>query len=404
MSAVRRSVSVLGSTGSIGVNTLDVLRQHPQAYDVYALAAHSSVAALAQQCLEFQPQFAVMVDDDAAAALERQLHGSCDTRVLGGPAALEEIASADGVDVVMAAIVGAAGLPSTLAAAQAGKTILLANKESLVMGGHLLMAAVRACGATLLPIDSEHNAIFQCMPVDAGGVPSKKGISKVLLTASGGPFRTWTTQQMQQATPDQACAHPNWSMGRKISVDSASLMNKGLELIEACWIFDLQAQDVEVVVHPQSIIHSMVQYVDGSVLAQLGNPDMRTPIAYGLGWPARLASGVAPLDLVATAQLNFEEPDEARFPCLRLARESVEAGGTAMAVCNAANEVAVAAFLDGAIRFTDLPVVIERTLERVTVAEPTDLVVVELADKQARATAAAILAELGGITHNAQQH
>jgi len=294
----------------------------------------------------------------------------------------------------MAAIVGAAGLPSTLAAARAGKTLLLANKESLVMGGHLLMQAVRESGARLLPIDSEHNAIFQCMPVDACATPSLRGVSKVLLTASGGPFRNWSLAQMHEATPDQACAHPNWSMGRKISVDSATLMNKGLEFIEACWIFDLAPAQVDIVVHPQSIVHSMVQYLDGSVLAQLGNPDMRTAIAYGLGWPERVDSGVSALDLVAAARLDFEAPDETRFPCLRLARDAVVAGGTAMAVCNAANEVAVAAFLDNKIRFTAIPEVIEHTMERVTIVEPTDLSVVESADARARETATAYLADL----------
>jgi 1-deoxy-D-xylulose-5-phosphate reductoisomerase len=295
----------------------------------------------------------------------------------------------------MAAIVGAAGLPSALAAAEAGKTVLLANKESLVMGGHLLMQAVRQSGARLLPIDSEHNAIFQCMPVDPGSArPGLTGVSKVLLTASGGPFRQWSRERMEQATPDQACAHPNWAMGRKISVDSASLMNKGLELIEACWIFDLTPELVDVVVHPQSIIHSMVQYRDGSVLAQMGNPDMRTPIAYGLGWPERLASGVAPLDLIATARLDFEAPDEGRFPCLRLAREAAAAGGTAMAACNAANEVAVAAFLDGQIRFTRFPWIIEQTLGRMPVLEPSSLAVVESADQEARQLAGEQLATL----------
>ena len=386
-----RQVSVLGSTGSIGVNTLDVVRQHPEQFAVYALAAYRSVDTLLAQCLEFEPRFAVMMCEDAATRLREQLPSQCATEVLQGAAAMADIASAPQVDVVMAAIVGAAGLPSTLAAAQAGKTVLLANKESLVMGGHLLMGAVKESGATLLPIDSEHNAIFQCMPVAADGTPTKAGVSKVLLTASGGPFRAWSVEQMDDATPDQACAHPNWSMGRKISVDSASLMNKGLEFIEACWIFDLAAADIEVVVHPQSIIHSMVQYVDGSVLAQLGNPDMRTPIAYGLGWPQRLASGVAPLDMVATARLDFEAPDEGRFPCLRLAREAVDVGGTAMAICNAANEVAVAAFLEGSIRFTAIPRVIEDTLGQVAAVEPSGLAVVEAADAAARESAASIL-------------
>ena len=390
----RRMVSVLGSTGSIGVNTLDVIARHPEQFGVYALAANSSVDTMLAQCLAFEPHYAVMMNEAAADTLREKLPAACPTEVLQGEDGLSAVVTAPAVDAVMAAIVGAAGLPSTLAAARAGKTLLLANKESLVMGGHLLMQAVRDSGARLLPIDSEHNAIFQCMPVDDVATPSLRGVSKVLLTASGGPFRTWSLAQMKEATPDQACAHPNWSMGRKISVDSASLMNKGLEFIEACWIFDLAPALVDVVVHPQSIIHSMVQYRDGSVLAQMGNPDMRTPIAYGLGWPDRLVSGVAPLDLVATARLDFEAPDEARFPCLRLAREAVAAGGTAMAVCNAANEVAVAAFLEGQIRFTDIPQLIEQTLERVAIVEPTQLSVVEAADAEARDLAYGYLAAI----------
>lgn len=396
----KRLVSVLGSTGSIGANTLDVIARHPDRFEVYALAAHSSVEIMLAQCLAFKPRYAVMMDEAAATLLQQRLPADAVTEVMHGESSLAEVVTAAEVDVVMAAIVGAAGLPSTLAAAQAGKTLLLANKESLVMGGHLLMQAVRESGACLLPIDSEHNAIFQCMPVDSQATPLGKGVSKVLLTASGGPFRRWSQAQMVDATPDQACAHPNWSMGRKISVDSASLMNKGLEFIEACWIFDLAPDRVDVVVHPQSIVHSMVQYLDGSVLAQLGNPDMRTAIAYGLGWPERLESGVPPLDLVATARLDFESPDESRFPCLRLARESVAAGGTAMAVCNAANEVAVAAFLDSQIRFTDIPAVIERALEQVDNVEPTTLSVVEKADAQARQVAVEFLADYrqaGGV-------
>jgi 1-deoxy-D-xylulose-5-phosphate reductoisomerase len=394
MAENKRTVTVLGSTGSIGVNTLDVIARHPESFEVYALAAYSSVDTMLAQCLQFSPRYAVMMDESAATLLKQRLPEHLGTEVKQGEAGLEDIVTAPQVDVVMAAIVGAAGLPSALAAAQAGKTLLLANKESLVMGGHLLMQAVREAGARLLPIDSEHNAIFQCMPVDEEAKPTAKGVSKVILTASGGPFRRWSTAQMTEATPDQACAHPNWSMGRKISVDSASLMNKGLEFIEACWIFDLAPQRVEVVVHPQSIIHSMVQYLDGSVLAQLGNPDMRTAIAYGLGWPERLTSGVAPLDLVATARLDFEAPDEARFPCLRLAREAVAAGGTAMAVCNAANEVAVAGFLDEKIRFTDISAVIEHTLEKADFNEPTTVSVVKQADLQAREFAAAFLSDL----------
>jgi 1-deoxy-D-xylulose-5-phosphate reductoisomerase len=383
MTGGRRMVSVLGSTGSIGVNTLDVIARHPERLGVFALAANQSVEAMAEQCRVHQPRFAVMMRESAAEDL-RGLLPADGTEVLQGEAGLSRVVTDPAVDSVMAAVVGAAGLPSTLAAARAGKTVLLANKESLVMGGHLLMEAVRESGARLLPIDSEHNAIFQCMPVDGGARISLAGVSKVLLTASGGPFRNWSLERMREATPDQACAHPNWSMGRKISVDSASLMNKGLEFVEACWIFDLAPDLVEVVVHPQSIIHSMVQYRDGSVLAQMGNPDMRTPIAYGLGWPDRLEAGVAPLDLVATARLDFEAPDEGRFPCLRLARESVARGGTAMAACNAANEVAVAAFLAEQIRFTDIRVAIDCTLEQVEVVEPCSLSVVESADAEAR--------------------
>ncbi len=399
MDTLQQAVSVLGSTGSIGQSTLDVIARHPDRYRVHALAAHRSVDALLSQCRQFRPRFAVMVDQQAAEELAGHLADSPEIEVLHGEAALSEIVTDDEVDVVMAAIVGAAGLRSTLAAAEAGKRLLLANKESLVMSGQLLMNAVHASGATLLPIDSEHNAIFQCLPV-AGGDASghgdskaKVGVSKVLLTASGGPFRTWTARDIENARPDQACAHPNWSMGRKISVDSATLMNKGLEFAEACWLFDLPASAVDVVVHPQSIIHSMVQYCDGSVLAQMGNPDMRTPIAYGLAWPERIDAGVAHLDLVAVSRLDFEAPDEGRFPCLRLARESVAAGGTTMASCNAANEVAVEAFLAENIRFGDIPRVVESTLERVTAVEPHTLGVVEAADREARMVAAEVIGE-----------
>ncbi len=390
----KRIVSVLGCTGSIGVSTLDVIQRHPERFSVYGLAANSSVDVLLEQCRVHKPVFAVMMQESAAQELRARLPKAWGTEVLHGEEALAKIASDSYVDAVMAAIVGAAGLPSTLAAARAGKMLLLANKESLVMAGHLLMDAVRDSGARLLPIDSEHNAIFQCLPVQSDASPSKAGVSKVLLTASGGPFRTWSSARMSQATPDQACAHPNWTMGRKISVDSASLMNKGLEFIEACWIFDLAPNKIDIVVHPQSIVHSMVQYVDGSVLAQLGNPDMRTAIAFGLGWPERIVSGVAPLDVVAMARLDFEAPDESRFPCLRLARESVAAGGTAMAICNAANEIAVAAFLAEDIQFTQIPQVIEKTLEQVSVVEPKTLSVVESADNEARCVAREAVAVL----------
>lgn len=383
-----QQVAVLGSTGSIGVSTLDVIARHPQRFRAWALAANRSVHKLAAQCEAFHPRYAVMVDPDAADALRKRLAGVCDTEVLAGAEGLQQIAAHAEVDAVMAAIVGAAGLPSTLAAAEAGKRILLANKESLVMAGHLLMAAARRAGAVILPIDSEHNAIFQCLPQGSDAAPGLEGVSRILLTASGGPFRNWTAEAIAAATPAEACAHPNWSMGRKISVDSATLMNKGLELIEACWLFDVAPSRVEIVVHPESIVHSLVQYVDGSVLAQLGNPDMRTPIAYGLGWPERIDAGVAPLDLVALSRLHFEAPDEGRFPCLRLAREAAAAGGTAMAVCNAANEVAVQAFLAGDIGFNAIPVVIEAALAAIPVVEPTSLGVVEAADRESRDIAA----------------
>ena len=355
---------------------------------MYALAAHSSVDTLFDQCKQFRPRWAVMVDEVAAEQLRVQLRDAgSDTEVLVGADALETAAADEGVDIVMASIVGAAGLESTLAAVRAGKKVLLANKESLVMAGSLFMQAVRDSGAVLLPIDSEHNAIFQCLPADEQAIPQKPGVSRILLTASGGPFRSWTSEQMTKATPDQACAHPNWSMGRKISVDSATLMNKGLELIEACWLFDVPENSIEVVVHPQSIVHSMVQYTDGSVLAQLGNPDMRTPIAYGLAWPERIGSGVPELDIISAARLDFEAPDEELFPCLALAREAVRLGGVAMAVLNAANEVAVEAFLDGNIGFGEIAAVNMVVLEASEAAEPTSLDVVKQADQWARQAA-----------------
>lgn len=388
-----KQVTVLGSTGSIGVSTLDVLSRHPDRFAVYALSANRSVDALYQQCQVHQPRYAVMACDASARELAEKLAGSgSETEVLAGAEGLTEIAAADPVDAVMAAIVGATGLEPTLAAARAGKTVLLANKEALVMAGHLFMAAIADSGATLLPIDSEHNAIFQCLPAAADGRGvGTTGVAKILLTASGGPFREWNVEDIRAATPDQACAHPNWSMGRKISVDSATLMNKGLELVEACWLFDVSSDFVEVVVHPQSIIHSMVQYVDGSVLAQLGNPDMRTPIAHALGWPERIASGVSELDIIEVSKLDFETPDTSRFPCLELAREAVRRGGTAMAVMNAANEEAVAAFLDGRQGFMDIPRVIESVMSRADSPEPTSLDVVKQADEQARILAREVM-------------
>jgi 1-deoxy-D-xylulose-5-phosphate reductoisomerase len=358
-------VAVLGSTGSIGVSTLDVLARHPERYAVEMLAAASSHDRLLAQCLRHRPRLAVLESPEAARTLEAGLRAAgAATQVLCGPEALGESVTGPGVDVVMAAIVGAAGLPSTLAAARAGKRVLLANKESLVVAGALLVDAARAGGATLIPIDSEHNAIFQCLPPGLETGRPCRGVKRVLLTASGGPFLRASREQMALATPAQACAHPRWNMGRKISVDSATLMNKGLELIEACLLFGMEPAQVEVVVHPQSIVHSMVEYVDGSILAQLGNPDMRTPIAHALGWPERIGSGVQSLDLVAAARLDFEAPDLGRFPALRLARSAAEAGGTAPAVLNAVNEVAVAAFLDGRLGFLGIPEVVEAVLGR----------------------------------------
>jgi 1-deoxy-D-xylulose-5-phosphate reductoisomerase len=349
----QQRVTVLGSTGSIGTSTLDVIGRHPDRYSVYALTAHTSKESLLAQCLVHQPEVAVLDGEADAAWLRQELkRAGQQTEVHSGPGALCEVARDASVDCVMAAIVGSAGLLPALAAAEAGKRILLANKEALVMSGALFMDAVSRSGATLLPIDSEHNAIYQCLPAEHRGGLARHGISQLMLTASGGPFRTWGQAEIDQVTPEQACAHPNWSMGRKISVDSATLMNKGLELIEACWLFDATPEQIQVVVHPQSVIHSMAAYHDGSVIAQLGNPDMRTPIAYGLAWPERIDAGVETLDLFQVARLDFEAPDEDRFPCLGLARDAMQQGGMAPVVLNAANEVAVDAFLNRKLGFT----------------------------------------------------
>jgi 1-deoxy-D-xylulose-5-phosphate reductoisomerase len=355
-------LTILGSTGSIGRSTLDVVSRHRDRYAVFALGANRQDERLAEQCLEFSPRYAVLADPESAQRLRERLVGSgCATEVLAGSDALVEVAAAPEVDAVMAAIVGAAGLQAAVAGACAGKRILLANKESLVMAGEVFLAACRASGAVVLPIDSEHNAVFQCLPPGSGR--AGPGVRRIVLTASGGPFREATLEQMARATPEQACAHPNWSMGRKISVDSATMMNKGLELIEAHYLFGLPGEQLGVVVHPQSIIHSMVEYVDGSMLAQLGNPDMRTPIAHALAHPERIESGVTALDLAAIGRLDFEEPDMRRFPCLRLAREALSAGGGAPCVLNAANEVAVEAFLGGRIGFADIPALDEQVLQ-----------------------------------------
>lgn len=348
-------LTILGSTGSIGESTLDVVSRHPEKFRVFALAGHKQVEKLAVQCQTFRPEYAVVADAEHAARLEALLkRDGAATQVLHGAQALVDVASADEVSGVMCAIVGAAGLPSALAAAQKGKTIYLANKETLVVSGALFMETARANGAAVLPIDSEHNAIFQVLPRDYTGRLNEHGIRSIILTASGGPFLTADLGTFDSITPAQAVKHPNWSMGRKISVDSATMMNKGLELIEAHWLFNCPPDKLEVVIHPQSVIHSMVRYRDGSVLAQLGNPDMRTPIAYCLGLPERIDSGVGDLDFDALSALTFQKPDFDRFPCLKLAYEAMNAGGTAPCVLNAANEAAVAAFLDGQIKFTDI--------------------------------------------------
>ncbi|MGA9666993.1 MAG: 1-deoxy-D-xylulose-5-phosphate reductoisomerase [Gallionella sp.] len=383
-----RHITILGSTGSIGTSTLDVVARHPDRFRIVALTANSRADLLFQQCRQFKPRYAVMLDSAAAAELRRRVReAGLDTEVLSGAAALEEVAVLPEVDAVMAAIVGAAGLRPTLAAAHAGKMILLANKETLVMAGNVFMDAVRASGAVLLPIDSEHNAIFQALPRGYDGDLSANGVRRILLTASGGPFRETPLSALQVVTPDQACAHPNWVMGRKISVDSASMMNKGLEVIEAHWLFNAGADDIQVVVHPQSVIHSLVEYVDGSVLAQLGNPDMRTPIAYGLAYPERIDAGVAPLDLFKVATMNFTVPDLTRFPCLALAYRALRAAGTAPAVLNAANEVAVAAFLDRQIPFLSIPRIIEAVLDAMPATAVGSLDDVLAADAEARIVA-----------------
>jgi len=380
-----KGITILGSTGSIGVNTLNVISRHADKYKVKALTANVNLHKLSEQCIKYKPEFAVMVDDDSAFLLEQELKNRApDVTVLSGVDGLLKVATLFDVDYVMAAIVGAAGLLPTLGAAKAGKRVLLANKEALVMSGQIFMDTVRENNAELLPIDSGNNAIFQCMPVDFSSGIKKLGIKKILLTASGGPFRTTPLEQLPTMTPEQACAHPNWIMGRKISVDSATMMNKGLEVIEACWLFHTQTKAIQVVIHPQSVIHSLVEYTDGSVLAQLGNPDMRTPIAYGLAWPNRIDAGVERLDLFEIAQLDFVKPDEQRFPCLRIAREAMEQGGTTSAILNAANEVAVDEFLHKRLRFTDIARVIETVLENVMYHQATSLDVIISDDQAAR--------------------
>jgi 1-deoxy-D-xylulose-5-phosphate reductoisomerase len=394
-----KGIAVLGATGSVGVNTLDVVARHPDRYRIVALGAHRNVEGLLKQIQQFRPALAALTDPAAAQLLETRLKAlGLPTQVLTGPESLVTLATLPEVDQVMAAVVGAAGLRSTLAAAQAGKRLLLANKESLVMAGPLLMAAVHASGCELLPIDSEHNAIFQCLPHGAKAGRAPEGVRRILLTASGGPFREWGAQAIAAATPDQACKHPNWVMGRKISVDSASLMNKGLELIEACFMFGLPPSQVEILVHPQSVIHSMVEYIDGSVLAQLACPDMRTPIAFGMAWPERITAGTDFLDLIRTRQLDFLAPDVTRFPCLALARAVADTGGLAPAILNAANEVAVTAFLERRLNFPDIPVVIECVLSKAAGGEIHSLDDVLQADAEARGLAQEFCRTRGGVT------
>jgi 1-deoxy-D-xylulose-5-phosphate reductoisomerase len=384
-------ITILGATGSIGESTLDVVARHPDRFEVFALTARRSHERLLQQCLAHRPAYAVL-SDPASAALLRAALATCGSRteVLDGPEAAARVAAASETDLVMAAIVGAAGLEPTLAAARAGKTILLANKEAIVMAGPVFLAAVREGGARILPIDSEHNAVFQCLPADGG----REGVRRIVLTASGGPFRSMELARMAEVTPEQAVAHPKWSMGRKISVDSATMMNKGLELIEAHFLFDMPPDRLDVVIHPQSLVHSMVEYVDGSILAQLGNPDMRTPIAHALAWPQRIDSGVSLLDLAAHGRLDFERPDPIRFPCLRLAREALAVGAAAPCVLNAANEVAVDAFLERRIRFTDIALINEAVLDALGASPaPLDTAEVLALDARARAHAGVRLAE-----------
>ena len=388
-------ITLLGATGSIGVSTLDVISQHSDRYQIHALTANTSVEAMEKLCVKWSPAYAVMNDEASAKQLSDRLNNDgIETQVLAGETGLLQVVQHDSVDCVVAAIVGAAGLVPTLAAAKAGKRILLANKEALVMSGKLFVDTAKENNAVLMPVDSEHNAIFQCLPdcltthhssVKITNQNAKAGIERIWLTASGGPFREYSADQLHDVTPEQAIDHPNWDMGKKISVDSATLMNKGLELIEAYWLFDMDISNIDVVIHPQSVIHSMVTYADGSVLAQLGNPDMRTPIAHALAWPERIESGVEPLNIFEVAKLDFERPDLDRFPCLRLCYEAIKVGGSATIVLNAANEIAVSAFLDEKIGFTDIAILIEKTLdEAVITKDVSSLELILEADRAAR--------------------
>ena len=391
-----KGLCILGATGSIGVSTLDVAARHNHLYKVVALTANNNIDLLFEQCLIHHPEIVVVVDETKAQLFLNKLQQTSisDIKVLSGTKSLEVVATLDNVDSVMAAIVGAAGLLPSLAAAKAGKTILLANKEALVMSGSIFMQAVAESGAQLLPIDSEHNAIFQCMPAGYQSGMQAKQARRILLTASGGPFREMPLEKLVDVTPAQAVAHPNWDMGRKISVDSATMMNKGLEMIEACILFAMTPDQIQVVIHPQSVIHSMVDYVDGTVLAQMGNPDMRIPIAYSMAWPDRFDSGVEPLNIFDVRRMDFQEADLERFPCLRLAYQAINSGGIMPTVLNAANEIAVEAFLNEQVRFTDIPVIIERSMEKFVVKPASTLEIILEADHQARIAAKEIIVEL----------
>ena len=391
-----KGLCILGATGSIGVSTLDVAARHNHLYKVVALTANNNIDLLFEQCLIHHPEVVVVVNEAKAQLFAEKLQQTpiSDIKVLSGAKSLEVVATLDNVDSVMAAIVGAAGLLPSLAAAKAGKIILLANKEALVMSGAIFMEAVAESGAQLLPIDSEHNAIFQCMPAGYQSGMQAKQARRILLTASGGPFREMPLEKLVDVTPAQAVAHPNWDMGRKISVDSATMMNKGLEMIEACILFAMTPDQIQVVIHPQSVIHSMVDYVDGTVLAQMGNPDMRIPIAYSMAWPERFDSGVEPLNIFDVRRMDFQEADLERFPCLRLAYQAINSGGIMPTVLNAANEIAVEAFLNEEIRFTDIPVIIERSMEKFVVKPASTLEIILETDQQARVVAHKIIVEL----------
>ncbi len=391
-----KGICILGATGSIGVSTLDVVARHSDKYKVIALTANTNIETLYEQCIVHKPEYVVVVNADKAELFKQKIQGSAvsDIKVLSGASALEVVSTLDNVDSVMAAIVGAAGLLSSLAAAKAGKTVLLANKESLVMSGNLFMQAVRESGAQLLPIDSEHNAIFQCMPAGYTAGDTVKEARRILLTASGGPFRETPVEELHDVTVAQAVAHPKWKMGRKISVDSATMMNKGLELIEACLLFNMSPDDIQVVIHKQSIIHSMVDYVDGTVLAQMGNPDMRVPIAHAMAWPDRFESGVEPLNIFDVKQMDFAEPSLERFPCLRLAYEAIKMGGIMPTVLNAANEIAVDEFLNERIKFTDIPLIIEKCMATFSADQANTLEIILKADAEAREVSYKIIKEI----------